>query len=53
MFELSPEYSEMIAAVAIGVLSAIFISAFVILIMICKRQQTYKKSYVDGEYARY
>ncbi|XP_044750475.1 transmembrane protein 98-like [Coccinella septempunctata] len=52
MFELPPEYSEMIAAVAIGVLSAIFISAFVILIMICRRQQAFKHSYVDGEFSR-
>ncbi|XP_045472317.1 transmembrane protein 98-like [Harmonia axyridis] len=52
MFEMPPEYSEMIAAVAIGVLSAIFISAFVILIMICRRQQHYKQSYADGEFSR-
>lgn len=34
----------MIAAIAIGVLSAIFISAFLILIVICRRQKLYYKS---------
>ncbi|KAL3282905.1 hypothetical protein HHI36_006063 [Cryptolaemus montrouzieri] len=52
MFEMPPEYSEMIAAIAIGVLSAIFISAFVILIMICRRQRIYKHSYTDSEFSR-
>ncbi|KAK9873011.1 hypothetical protein WA026_020356 [Henosepilachna vigintioctopunctata] len=52
MFEMPAEYSEMIAAIAIGALSAIFISAFVILILICRRQRTYKQSYADGEFSR-
>nr|CAH7712205.1 unnamed protein product [Callosobruchus chinensis] len=48
MVAMSPEYAEMVAAVAFGVLSAIFISAFVILIVICKRQKYYvKKSIFD------
>lgn len=41
---MSPEYTEMIAAIAIGVLSAIFISAFLILIVICRRQRLYYKA---------
>lgn len=43
---MSPEYTEMIAAIAIGVLSAIFISAFLILIVICRRQRMYYKAKV-------
>lgn len=43
---MSPEYTEMIAAIAIGVLSAIFISAFLILIVICRRQRLYYKATV-------
>lgn len=38
------EYAEVIAAVSIGVLSAIFISAFLILILICRRHRLYKKA---------
>ncbi|KAJ8920741.1 hypothetical protein NQ315_004880 [Exocentrus adspersus] len=46
---MSPEYAEMVAAVAFGVLSAIFVSAFVILIVICRRQKLfYKASYLDS-----
>jgi len=41
---MSPEYTEMIAAIAIGVLSAIFISAFLVLIVICRRQKLYYKA---------
>jgi len=45
---MSPEYAEMIAAVAFGVLSAIFVSAFVILIVICRKQRLfYKETYLD------
>nr|CAI5816924.1 unnamed protein product [Callosobruchus analis]CAI5860200.1 unnamed protein product [Callosobruchus analis] len=51
MITMSPEYAEMVAAVAFGVLSAIFISAFVILIVICKRQKYYvKKSIFDSHH---
>jgi len=47
---MSPEYTEMIAAIAIGVLSAIFISAFLVLIVICKRQKLYYKATIcDNE----
>ncbi|CAH0556937.1 unnamed protein product [Brassicogethes aeneus] len=47
---MSPEYTEMIAAIAFGILSAIFISAFVILIIICKRQKLlYKGNYFDAQ----
>ncbi|XP_018319569.1 transmembrane protein 98-like [Agrilus planipennis] len=41
---MNPEYTEMIAAIAIGVLSAIFLSAFIVLILICRRQKLYYKS---------
>lgn len=41
---MAAQYYEIIAAVAIGVLSAIFISAFVILIAICRRQKLYYRS---------
>ena len=41
---MSPEYSEVIAAVAIGILTAIFISAFVVLVIICRRQKLYYKA---------
>ncbi|XP_056639410.1 transmembrane protein 98-like isoform X1 [Diorhabda sublineata] len=41
---MKPDYAEMIAAIAFGVLSAIFVSAFVILIVICKRQKLFYKS---------
>ncbi|KAJ8938386.1 hypothetical protein NQ314_011519 [Rhamnusium bicolor] len=45
---MSPEYAEMVAAIAFGVLSAIFVSAFVILVVICRRQRLfYKASYLD------
>jgi len=45
---MSPEYAEMVAAIAFGVLSAIFVSAFVILIVICRRQRLfYKATYLD------
>ncbi|KAL1490401.1 hypothetical protein ABEB36_013106 [Hypothenemus hampei] len=45
---MSPEYAEMVAAIAFGVLSAIFVSAFVILIVICRRQRVfYKGNYLD------
>ncbi|CAH1982117.1 unnamed protein product [Acanthoscelides obtectus] len=51
MITMSPEYAEMVAAVAFGVLSAIFISAFVILIVICKRQKYYvKRSIFDSHH---
>lgn len=45
---MSPEYTEMIAAIAIGVLSAIFLSAFLILIVICRRQRMYYKAKACG-----
>ncbi|CAG9771644.1 unnamed protein product [Ceutorhynchus assimilis] len=46
---MSPEYAEMVAAIAFGVLSAIFVSAFVILIVICRRQRLfYKAAYLDA-----
>ncbi|XP_022908149.1 transmembrane protein 98-like [Onthophagus taurus] len=38
---MSSEYTEMMAAIAIGVLTAIFISAFVILVVICRRQRVF------------
>lgn len=38
------EFAEMIAAVSIGVLTAIFISAFLILILICRKHRIYKKA---------
>ncbi|KAI4464628.1 transmembrane protein 98 [Holotrichia oblita] len=41
---MPPEYTEMIAAIAIAVLTAIFISAFIILIIICRRQKIYYKA---------
>lgn len=41
---MKPEYTEMIAAIAIAVLSVIFISAFLVLVVICKRQKMYIKS---------
>ncbi|XP_066141908.1 transmembrane protein 98-like [Euwallacea fornicatus] len=45
---MSPEYAEMVAAIAFGVLSAIFVSAFVILIVICRRQRLfYKANFLD------
>ncbi|CAH1183289.1 unnamed protein product [Phaedon cochleariae] len=45
---MNPEYAEMVAAIAFGVLSAIFVSAFVILIVICRRQRLfYKATYLD------
>lgn len=48
---MSPEYAEMVAAVAFGVLSAIFVSAFVILIVICRRQKLfYKSNYLDAHH---
>lgn len=48
---MSPEYAEMVAAIAFGVLSAIFVSAFVILIVICRRQRLfYKTTYLDGHH---
>lgn len=40
---VSAEYAEMIAAISIGVLSAVFISAFLILILICRKHKIYKK----------
>lgn len=47
---MSPEYAEMVAAIAFGVLSAIFISAFVILILICRRQKLFNKfNYLDKQ----
>ncbi|ENN77363.1 hypothetical protein YQE_06188, partial [Dendroctonus ponderosae] len=49
--KMPSEYAEMIAAIAFGVLSAIFVSAFVILIVICRRQRLFFKStYLDGAY---
>ncbi|KAJ8954363.1 hypothetical protein NQ318_011036 [Aromia moschata] len=46
---MSPDYAEMVAAIAFGVLSAIFVSAFVILIVICRRQKLlYKSTYIDA-----
>lgn len=47
---MSPEYTEMIAAIAIGVLSAIFISAFLILVLICRRQKMYYKAKACDSY---
>ncbi|XP_030758287.1 transmembrane protein 98-like [Sitophilus oryzae] len=48
---MSPEYAEMVAAIAFGVLSAIFVSAFVILIVICRRQRlVYKGTYLDAHH---
>lgn len=45
---MAPEYAEMVAAIAFGILSAIFVSAFVILIIICRRQRLfYKTTYLD------
>ncbi|KAF5298455.1 hypothetical protein FQR65_LT01234 [Abscondita terminalis] len=41
---MKPEYTEMVAAVAIAVLSVIFITAFLVLVVICKRQKMYLKS---------
>lgn len=41
---MKPDYTEMVAAIAFGILSAIFVSAFVILIVICKRQKMFYKS---------
>jgi len=38
---MSSEYAEMVAAIAFGVLSAIFVSAFVILVVICRRQRLF------------
>lgn len=47
---MSPEYAEMVAAIAFGVLSAIFVSALVILIIICRRQRLFFKSkYLDAQ----
>ncbi|KAJ8973489.1 hypothetical protein NQ317_018762 [Molorchus minor] len=47
---MAPDYAEMIAAIAFGVLSAIFISAFVILVVICRRQKLiYKTTYIDAQ----
>ncbi|EFA03806.1 transmembrane protein 98 [Tribolium castaneum] len=47
---MSPEYTEMVAAIAFGVLSAIFVSAFVVLVIICRRQRLYYKStYLDNQ----
>lgn len=47
---MSPEYTEMVAAIAFGVLSAIFVSAFVVLIIICRRQRVYyKTTYLDNQ----
>ncbi|CAG9858297.1 unnamed protein product [Phyllotreta striolata] len=50
--KLKPEYAEMIAAIGFGVLSAIFVSAFVILIVICRRQKLYYKSNLIDESTR-
>ncbi|XP_060536377.1 transmembrane protein 98-like [Cylas formicarius] len=45
---MPPEYAEMVAAIAFGVLSAIFVSAFIILIVICRKQRMiYKGTYLD------
>lgn len=38
---MSTEYAEMVAAIAFGVLSAIFVSAFVILVVICRKQRMF------------
>ncbi|KAK5646683.1 hypothetical protein RI129_005147 [Pyrocoelia pectoralis] len=44
------DYTEMVAAIAIAILSIIFICAFLVLIVICKRQRLYYKSTsCDGE----
>lgn len=44
------DYTEMVAAIAIAILSVIFICAFLVLIVICKRQRLYYKSTsCDGE----
>ncbi|CAG9838138.1 unnamed protein product [Diabrotica balteata] len=42
--KMKPDYAEMVAAVAFGVLSAIFVSAFVILVVICRKQKMFYKS---------
>jgi hypothetical protein len=47
---MAPEYTEMVAVIAFGVLSVIFVSAFVVLIIICRRQRLYYKStYLDSQ----
>ncbi|XP_074030925.1 transmembrane protein 98 isoform X2 [Leptinotarsa decemlineata] len=49
--KMNPEYAEMVAAIAFGVLSAIFVSAFIILVVICRRQRLfYKASYLDSHH---
>lgn len=39
---------EMAAAVAFGVLTAIFVSALVILVVICKRQRFFRDMFGEG-----
>lgn len=50
--KMKPEYAEMVAAIGFGVLSAIFVSAFVILIVICRRQRLFYKSALLDESSR-
>lgn len=41
---MSVQYTETVVAVAVGVLTAVFVGALFVLVVICKRQRSYYKS---------
>lgn len=41
---MSMQYTETVVAIAIGVLTSVFVGALFVLVVICKRQRLYYKS---------